>query len=151
MQHSAVELVHEELVHLVRQLMTGERTAAGAPSFAQHSVLSFIERHQGCRATEIADAFGVHRSTVSRQIRGCVESGWVRAEPGPVRTGHPLTLTDAGRQALAEAGRHRLAEVAQRVQGWTDVDVDQLGQLLRRFRTATSHPDSDDTGGVPNA
>ncbi|MGW0177269.1 MarR family winged helix-turn-helix transcriptional regulator [Rhodococcus sp. NPDC003322] len=152
MQHSgAVTQVHEELVHLVRQLMTGDRVDAGTPTFAQHSVLSFIDRHPGCRATEIADAFGVHRSTVSRQVRGCVDSGWVSAQAGPVRTGHPLSITPAGREVLVQAAEHRLAEVAGRVRGWSDSDVQQLGELLHRFRTAIPDSTPDNSGGDPNA
>ncbi|MGW6695846.1 MarR family winged helix-turn-helix transcriptional regulator [Rhodococcus sp. NPDC054953] len=152
MQHgTAVARVHDELVHLVRQLMTGDRGGDGAPSFAQHSVLSYIDRSPGCRATEIADAFGVHRSTVSRQIRGCVDSGWVVAEPGPVRTGHPLTLTDAGRSVLAAAGVRRRSEVAGRVEDWTDSDIALFADLLHRFRVPTPTPDNDTTGGAPHA
>lgn len=138
-------------MHLVRQLMTGDRADSDGPTFAQHSVLSFIERNPGCRATEIADAFGVHRSTVSRQIRGCLDHGWVSAEAGPVRAGHPLTLTPSGRGVLASAGAQRLAEVSGRVRGWTGDDVEQFARLLHRFRTATSDSSPDNSGGDPDA
>lgn len=152
MQHrQAVTQVHEELVYLVRQLMTGDRTDDGAPTFAQHSVLSFIARRPGSRATEIADAFGVNRSTVSRQVRGCVDSGWISVEPGPVRSGHPLTLTPAGHQALEAAAEQRLAQVAGRVGEWPEADVERFGALLHRFRTQTPDLTTDNSGGEPNA
>ncbi|EME22429.1 MarR family winged helix-turn-helix transcriptional regulator [Rhodococcus triatomae] len=153
MQHSAsVALVHEELVHLVQQLMTGERSDVDTPTFAQHSVLSYIDRNPGCRATQIADAFGVHRSTVSRQIKSCVDSGWVSADIGPVRSGHPLTLTRDGERTLDAANRSRQAEVADRVRDWPTDDVDTFARLLHQFRsTASPIPDNPTRGGDPNA
>ncbi|MDJ0111429.1 helix-turn-helix domain-containing protein, partial [Rhodococcus erythropolis] len=72
--------VHDELVHLTRQLMTGDRHSDDHPSIAQHSFLSFIGRNDGCKATEISEVFGVNRSTISRQVRGCIEAGWVYAD-----------------------------------------------------------------------
>ncbi|MFC4605904.1 MarR family winged helix-turn-helix transcriptional regulator [Rhodococcus kronopolitis] len=150
MQHElgGAAAVHEEIVHLVRELMTGDRPNEGTPTFAQHSVLSFIARNAGCRATQIADTFGVHRSTVSRQVRVCVESGWIRAESGPVRNGHPLCITDMGESVLAEADRLRRAEVEARTRSWSDDEVADFARLLHRFRlsptaprsTTTSHP-----------
>ncbi|WP_072845772.1 MarR family winged helix-turn-helix transcriptional regulator [Rhodococcus tukisamuensis] len=137
MQHEpagAVAAVHEELVQLVRQLMTGDRPDEGTPTFAQHSVLAYIARNSGCRATEIADVFGVHRSTVSRQVRVCVESGWVRSESGPIRNGHPLCVTDAGASVLAEADRLRRAEVDERTRSWSDDETAEFARLLHRFR-----------------
>lgn len=141
MQHDrsgAVAQVHEELVYLVREVMTGERPAEGSATFAQHSVLSYIARHPGCRATEISDAFEVHRSTVSRQLRQCVDAGWILVEPGPVRQGHPLTLTDLGIDILAITDRERLAQVQDRVQAWSTSDVDEFATMLHHFRSKTT-------------
>ncbi|MFC7449756.1 MarR family winged helix-turn-helix transcriptional regulator [Rhodococcus daqingensis] len=148
----AVGRVHEELVHLVRQLMTGERPAEGLPTFAQHSVLSYIARNPGCRATEISDAFGVHRSTVSRQLRGCVDAGWVQAESGPIRSGHPLSLTGPGRDVLGDADRRRRDEVGDRVRDWSAADIDDLARMLHRFRTSTAdHDTAQSIGADPRA
>lgn len=150
MQHSdAVVSVHDELVHLIRQLIT--RTDSGSLTFAQHSVLSYIERNPGCRATQIAESFGVHRSTISRQIRSGVDSGWVSAEPGPVRSGNPLTLTEAGERTLADADDSRLTDVGHRVRDWRAEDVEQFAQMLHRFRVTSPVPDIDTSGGDSNA
>lgn len=128
--------MHAELVQLARELIAGGRDAQGGPSFAQHSVLSFIARNPACRATDISDAFGVNRSTVSRQLRGCLDSGWVRTETGSLRTGYPLQLTDLGVAVLAAADRRRLDEVRERVDGWSPAEIAQFAEILRRFRTA---------------
>lgn len=138
MQHDrsgAVTQVHEELVHLVRELMTGDRPAGGLPTFAQHAMLGYISRNAGCRATDVSDSFGVHRSTVSRQLRQCADAGWVLVEPGPVRQGRPLTLTDAGAGVLADADRERRAQVQDRLQDWSPADVTAFARLLHQFRS----------------
>lgn len=145
-----VAAVHAELVQLARELVAGGRDAQGGPSFAQHSVLSFVARNPGCRATDISDAFGVNRSTVSRQLRVCLESGWVRTDTGSLRTGYPLHLTDQGTAILAAADRRRLDEVRARVHAWSPAEVTQFADILRRFRTApltVETPDDPDRVG----
>ncbi|RVW08147.1 MarR family transcriptional regulator [Prescottella agglutinans] len=148
MQHEQavdqVAAVHAELVQLARELVAGGRDAQGGPSFAQHSVLSFVARNPGCRATDISDAFGVNRSTVSRQLRGCLEAGWVRSEPGSVRTGYPLRLTAEGAAVLADADRMRFDEVRARVRGWSPAEIAQFARTLRRFRDASVPADEHD-------
>lgn len=65
--------VYDEFVHLVRFLTAGERSDDSSLSLAQHSLLGFIARNPGCRATDISEVFGVNRSTVSRQVRHCID------------------------------------------------------------------------------
>ncbi|MBC2639273.1 MULTISPECIES: MarR family winged helix-turn-helix transcriptional regulator [unclassified Rhodococcus (in: high G+C Gram-positive bacteria)] len=147
---SGVVAVHDELVRLVRQLVAGDRPPAGSPTFAQHSLLSFVARNPGCRATQISDAFGVHRSTVSRQLRGCVDEGWVHAEPGPLRSGHPLSLTDVGIAVLAGADARRVEEVRDRVASWSDSEIAAFARDLRKFRQG-GDSDHESIGDDPRA
>ncbi|MFC9554705.1 MarR family winged helix-turn-helix transcriptional regulator [Rhodococcus sp. NPDC056960] len=147
---SGVVAVHDELVRLVRQLVAGDRPPAGSPTFAQHSLLSFVARNPGCRATQISDAFGVHRSTVSRQLRGCVDEGWVHAEPGPLRSGHPLSLTDVGIAVLAGADARRVEEVRDRVASWSDGEIAAFARDLRKFRQG-GDTDHESIGDDPRA
>ncbi|MBL1078813.1 MarR family transcriptional regulator [Nocardia sp. 2] len=129
-----VAAVHDELTQIVREIIAGRPGVEGLPSFTQQSTLSFIDRNPGCRATEIAEAFGVHRSTVSRQLRGCVDAGWVASGAGSLRAGYPLTLTDAGRRALAAAADRDLAALGERMAGWTAREINEFACTLRRFR-----------------
>ncbi|MFD4367815.1 MarR family winged helix-turn-helix transcriptional regulator [Rhodococcus sp. NPDC058521] len=139
-RHSGVGAVHDELVRLLRQLVADGRPEDGAPTFAQHSLLTFVARNPGCRATDISDAFHVHRSTVSRQLRVCIDEGWVHAEPGPLRTGHPLTLTATGGRVLDAATAERLEQVADRLGAWSDMEIESFADLLRRFRRSADRP-----------
>lgn len=143
--------VYDEFVNLVRFLTAGERAHDGALSLAQHSLLGYVARHPGCRATDVSDAFGVNRSTVSRQLRSCIEAGWVAAEPGPTRLGHPLNLTDRGRTVLSDTVARRHDEVRAGLAGWGQDELDRFVHLLRRFRhgvdttsAATTDPNDGD-------
>lgn len=138
MQHqdraAAVEAVHDQLVQIVRQLVSGDRGEADRQiSFSQQSLLAFIARHPGCRATEIADAFAVHRSTVSRQVRGSVEAGWLRAGAGSIRSGYPLELTVEGRDVLDATAAKDRDEVGARLSTWSHAEVDDFARALARF------------------
>lgn len=129
----AVE-VYEEFAHLVRYLTSGARAHESGLSLAQHSLLAFISRNPGCRATDISDVFGVHRSTVSRQLRHAVDKGWVEAQHGPARAGHPLHLTEHGSNVLDGVATTRLDDVRAGLSGWETEDLDRFVHLLRRFR-----------------
>ncbi|WP_067812965.1 MarR family winged helix-turn-helix transcriptional regulator [Nocardia inohanensis] len=143
MQHqpgrsAEIAAVHDELTQIVREIIAGRPAVEGVPSFTQQSTLSFIDRHPGCKANAIAEAFGVHRSTVSRQLRGCVEAGWVAAGEGSLHGGYPLTLTAAGRRALAAAAGRDLIQLGERMADWTPREIAEFAEALKRFR----HPDS---------
>lgn len=130
--------VHDGLTGIVREIVAGRPAADGVPSFTQQSVLSFVDRNPGCRATEIADVFGVHRSTVSRQVRTLMDEGWLEAGAGNPRVGFPLHLTGAGRAALSTAIGHDLARLDERTADWTTREIADLARALRRL----GHPDS---------
>ncbi|MGW0248537.1 MarR family winged helix-turn-helix transcriptional regulator [Nocardia goodfellowii] len=125
--------VHDALTHIVREIIAGRPAASGLPSFAQQAALSYIGRNPGCRATEIAESFGVHRSTVSRQLRACMDAGWVEAGEGSLNVGYPLTLSAAGRAVLAAATGHDLARLAERTADWTPQEFAEFARALRRF------------------
>lgn len=130
--------VHDGLTGIVREIVAGRPVTEGVPSFTQQSTLSYIDRNPGCRATEIAEVFGVHRSTVSRQVRGCIDAGWVQAGEGSLRVGYPLDLTTAGRRALSAAIDRDLAGLDERTADWTAREIADLARALRRL----GHPDS---------
>ncbi|MCD2113825.1 MULTISPECIES: MarR family winged helix-turn-helix transcriptional regulator [Rhodococcus] len=136
-----VARVYEEFVLLVRFLTSGARAQDNGLSLVQHSLLGFISRNPGCRATDISEVFGVHRSTVSRQLRHAVDAGWVEAGTGPARAGHPLRLTDHGATVLEGAVVRRLDDVRAGLEGWDEDELERFVDLLRRFRAGI---DSDD-------
>ncbi|HET8994247.1 MULTISPECIES: MarR family transcriptional regulator [unclassified Rhodococcus (in: high G+C Gram-positive bacteria)] len=146
---TSVAEVYDEFVHLVRFLTAEGRADGGSLSLAQHSLLGFIARNPGCRATEISEVFGVNRSTVSRQVRHCIDEGWLSADSGPTRLGHPLSLTDQGHSVLAVTVNRRYGEVTAGLTGWGQDEIDTFVHLLRRFRSGVdpSAPSTDQNDG----
>lgn len=146
--------VYDEFVYLVRFLTAGERAHDGSLTLAQHSLLGYIARNPGCRATDISEVFGVNRSTVSRQLRNGVDAGWVDAGTGPTRLGHPLHLTARGTALLAATVARRHDEVRAGLDGWGEDDLELFVRLLRRFREgveSTATPPTDKNDGVTSA
>ena len=89
------------------------------------------------RLTDLAELLGVELSTVSRQVRQLEDLGLVdrAADPDDGRA-VSLSLTAAGRQALADfqvARRRRMAEL---LDDWSGPDRAELARLLTRLATA---------------
>ena len=105
----------------------------------QMAVLSRIARGPAS-AGELAEWERVSAPTMSRTIAGLVEAGWVE------RSGDPedgrrviLTLTEAGRERLAETRRARDEWMAARLEGLPATDLEALEAALPVLeRIATS-------------
>jgi len=88
----------------------------------------------GARAADLAEYFGIDKSTVSRQVRLLEQLGLLCREPDPddarvlrlVATGEGVRRLCAAR----EARRHRVEE---RLHGWDPADVGRLAGLLARY------------------
>ncbi len=98
----------------------------------------------GARATDLADYFGIDKSTVGRQVRLLEQLGLLRREPddADARVLH-LVATDEGVRRLAAARRARRRRVEERLRGWDVVDVGRLARLLallQRRRRAARRP-----------
>lgn len=71
-------------------------------SVGQFSVLAAVGSQSGARATDIAPAIDLDRSTMSRELSGLLEGGLVESRPLDGRS-QGLWLTDAGASRLREA------------------------------------------------
>lgn len=137
--------VFSELVEIVRALVHEEsRTRTEGLPLAVQFLLAQIRAEPGCRATDVAGTFGVHRSTISRQLRSCQRRGWVTTRENGGGMGTPLELTDLGRAVLSETEQAKADEVRARLRDWSEEDVVTLGRLLARFNAP-------DVEGAPDA
>ncbi|MDQ6750325.1 MAG: MarR family winged helix-turn-helix transcriptional regulator [Actinomycetota bacterium] len=103
-------------------------------SLVAHSLLSFIDAEPDARAADVAAAYGLDKSTVSRQLSQLETAGLlVRTEERPGRRGHVLELTNAGRQVLKRAAESSRKTLATHLTDWQDEDVEALAALLARF------------------
>jgi DNA-binding MarR family transcriptional regulator len=134
-----IDTVYSELETVSRRAVARARHKSAPLSFVEHSLVTFIAAHPGCRATDIAADFGLNRSTVSRQLGGLVELGLVEpGEGGAVegRRGQALALTARGRELLARSVDANRSALADRLEGWTAAEVDALAAALHRLNSA---------------
>lgn len=103
-------------------------------SMVEHSLLSFIHGEPDVRAADVVTAYGLDKSTVSRQIAELEAAGLVtRAAEQPGRRGRPLSLTRAGTQALERSADSSRRMLAAHLADWDDDDIEALAALLARF------------------
>jgi DNA-binding MarR family transcriptional regulator len=129
-----VEQLYDGLTILARR--SRERSGELHPglSLVDYSLLTFIDAAASTRASDIALAYGLDKSTVSRQIDQLVCAGMlVRDGERPGRRGQALTLTSAGEAALCDAAGSVRAALVDRLADWNDRDVANFARLLGRF------------------
>jgi len=103
-------------------------------SVVEHGLLGFVAAEPDVRAADVVTAYGLDKSTVSRQIAELEAAGLlVRGDEQPGRRGRPLRLTDAGARALERAADSSRRTLAAHLADWDDDDVAALATLLERF------------------
>jgi DNA-binding MarR family transcriptional regulator len=106
-------------------------------SLVGYTFLSMVETTPALRASDLADRLGLDKSWVSRQLNQLFEAGLLDREGGrPGRRGDPLSLTPAGRRALAADADRVRARVTCWLEDWQDKDIATLAALLSRFNAA---------------
>jgi len=130
-----IEQLFDELMTLSRNHVARVRRATGPLSFVEHSLLTFIRDTPGCRATDIAQAHGLNRSTVSRQVAELVEAEVAEYAPGTGRAGRGqvLQLTDRGWAALGQSVAFHRPAAMKRLTEWTFDEIEQFRRLLNKY------------------
>jgi DNA-binding MarR family transcriptional regulator len=94
---------------------------------------------EGVRASEVAAAVGLHKSTMSRNIADLERLGLVERVPDPTDArARLLRLTAAGSEAVQRSRAGRRRRLAAQMDGWSAADLKQLGTLLQRFNDQVS-------------
>lgn len=134
------------LIVISRRGIADARTANLSLSMTDQSILGFIVDNPGCRSVDIAQAYRLNRSTVSRQLAGLTALGVVREVTDASGRGRPLELTDAGRAAYDDAIGILHDIVSAQLHDWTDAEVDRFARDLHRFNVGRTEPGR--TGGT---
>ncbi|WP_082634149.1 MarR family winged helix-turn-helix transcriptional regulator [Arthrobacter alpinus] len=77
-RESDIEAVFGQLREISRRSTARSRSIETTLTFVEDSLLRFIAASDGARATDIASAFALNRSTVSRQINTLITMGLVQ-------------------------------------------------------------------------
>jgi DNA-binding MarR family transcriptional regulator len=117
-------------------LMRAAAKAKQDPSghFQSMPILWCLRESGPLRSNLLAETVFADPSTVSRQVAVLVEQGLVTRGPDP-EDGRAalLTITDAGRELVADRLRKRDEYLRSMTAGWSDADRDQFAELFERF------------------
>ncbi len=130
-----IQRIYRDLAVISRRARA--RTASLEPTltFVEHTLLAHIADGTS-RAADLADLFGMDKSTISRQLASLIAAGQLRRGPRQGRDGQALELTDAGRAVLQRATKTQTEVVAARVSSWTAADIATFAALLDRYAGA---------------
>lgn len=104
----------------------------------QYSLLCSVARHGTPNLTRLAEATGLDRSTLGRNLRGLAALGLVALAPGEDQRDRVVSVTAEGKariRAATPAWKVAQAEV----EAALGAEVERLTTLLRRV-TALAHP-----------
>lgn len=111
---------------------------------ASYAVLLVIARRAPLRLVDLAEEFGLDKSTMSRQVSALLRLGLVRRRPDPVDgRAYLLELADEGRARLDEVSRARHEEWRARLSSWSAQDVGALADGLARLAVTLNPPEAD--------
>jgi DNA-binding MarR family transcriptional regulator len=89
---------------------------------------------EGCHAKELAARCGLDASTISRAVTALVTRGLVRRTTDPADgRASVLTLTEAGRAALADLECQQAELLTGALRDWTTPEVEAFAVSLTRF------------------
>ncbi|MGP9526979.1 MULTISPECIES: MarR family transcriptional regulator [Micrococcaceae] len=133
-----IESVYHHMQMITRRANSRSRQLAEPLSTVEHSLLRFIADTPGSRATDIAEAFSLNRSTVSRQVGTLLDLGYAAYDDSEAGRGRILELTKLGQERLdASAAVHRAA-VIERLEGWSAEQISDFAAALERYNEADS-------------
>ena len=134
---TAVGSVYEQIDAIYRRAVARSRRINAPLTQVEQSLLAFIGANPGCRATDIAAAFSLNRSTVSRQLHDLAELGLVKAsdDDGQGRRGRALFTTDEGADRLNRSLAIHREAVRTRLEGWTEPELLDFAAALERFNS----------------
>lgn len=105
-------------------------TTAGI-SYGLLSTLATVERIGPLRLGELALAERVTRPAVTRMVTELGSKGYIaRVDDPSDGRACVVSITEAGREALAEARRERAADVAELVSGLSPAEIDSIASCL---------------------
>ena len=111
-----------------------QRTLRGSADSTALAILASAAQRTNTRPSEVANALGVHQSSITRQVRGLETAGHVTLVEDPAdRRSCFIRITDSGRHELDRLNQIGLERFGAFVDGWDADEVRELGRMLRKL------------------
>ncbi len=126
------------LIRRVKRVMA-ERAIEVHPDLhpMTYFILAHLATHGPLRGADLADAFGMDKGGVSRQVQALVDLGLVERRPNAEdRRAILLDATDEGRERLAAVSRSRSDRFDRRLGDWSDTELSDFAGRLAAYNTA---------------
>ena len=137
MRDSVIEDLYLQLNTLIRRSRELSNDLHPGLSLVGYTFLSMVDMTPALRASDLAEQLELDKSSVSRQLNQLFEAGLLDREGGrPGRRGDPLSVTPAGRRALADDADRVRARVTCWLADWDEEDIGALGALMARFNNS---------------
>ena len=128
------------LIRRVKRVM-GERAREIHPDLhpITYFILTHLAVHGPLRGADLADAFGMDKGGVSRQVQTLVDLGLVERQPNPEdRRAILLDATEVGRERLRTVARSRSDRFDERLSHWSDAELSTFARQLASYNRALS-------------
>jgi DNA-binding MarR family transcriptional regulator len=136
-RNDLIEDLYGQLSSLIRRSRELSNELHPDLSLMAHTFLLLIESEPEIRASDLTERLGLDKSTVSRQLDQLATDGLLDRVGGrPGRRGDPLSLTAAGRQALAADADRVRARVTCWLDDWKSDDIAAFSDFIARFSAA---------------
>lgn len=141
--HKQLEAELSILWRKVRRLSIAfVREAGDGLDVAAYTLLAGLSEGGDIRAGDLAERFGMDKSTVSRQIAQMESLNLIQRVTDPVDgRARLIHITDEGRDRIRQMGEARGRWLRSALEPWPAEDVDRLAELLGRLNVSLEHRD----------
>lgn len=140
MDQQALENIEIEMAVLLRYLASiATYKKIGNLDRAAYLLLQKIISDGATGVKAMADEFHLDISTVSRQVRGLEEKGYIsRIHDTSDRRAYFLEATDLGRKEYDDYKKQMLIKMSELLKNWSDEECKIFGLLLKKFNHSLS-------------
>ncbi|MBF4160604.1 MarR family winged helix-turn-helix transcriptional regulator [Nocardioides acrostichi] len=129
-----IDVIHDQIIRFSRNARMWQHEMYGELSFVAYAVLTFVAASECAHAADLAAAYGLDKSTVSRQIGELVGRELLERSPDPRHARmQRLEVTTQGKRVLRAIRRRQRRGLAESLAGWPPEDIETFSTLFARF------------------
>lgn len=140
-RYEQLRAIEAEVASLLRRVkrVVGDRARLVHPELSPitYFMLVHVMGAGPLRAADLAEAFGMDKGGVSRQVQHLDDIGLLERRPDPDdRRAQLLAATPDAVRRVEAVNRKRSARFDERLGDWSDADLATFGAMLRRYNEA---------------